>query len=1047
METYEIPVIGQGELLVDVFQAVSALSNNQIMSSMLFITALIGAGIALFSFAVKGRYGSAVSWILCYIFVYGCLFVPRVNVAVNDASDATVVAEVVSDVPFGVAFPAYAATTIGNRIALAFDTVISPVNNFSYRNNKALWGPRFMEELGAIEVTDARVRGNLDRFFQICVFPEVGVDDQQFGSLTNTTEMETFLSAYGGNLKVDYQAGAAGSLLESVSCTAAYTNIVADMESTTQKAAEFYSSARYSEELVPSERSERFFADAATAHNGYMNISKEGPEVLRQILLINSFKRALSGYAAETGNSGLMDYIDARSRSSFALTASAVGGLMQSAIPLMYTLIVILLVSIFPIVIVLSMLPNVGLGITKNYLSSFLYIQAYPILFVIFNALINILLTRKSTIFFSASSDIDAGISYSRMAGLAEIPSEAVSVSLIFLTLIPMLMNVFTKGVTAVSGALESTLASYQNAANTASAEAATGNISLGNTSYASARAFKFDTNQEVFSGAKRYNTATNAGHIMTPNGRSLHDTNGSISNVDFKAQVLSSVGETLSSAKSEAVQAQESASRGVASETQKLAGNVLSYATASESRRNTDEFKGFNSVQGLREGASGLSSQIEDFAKRNDISTSVANQAAASLAGNFNVGRNGPSNLVTGGVGVNGSLGLSKQVQQAASMMRSQGFMTQLQNSSAMETATQALTNSSSSSGTSDSRQFNDSVSESLQNIEKYEEAQRASKSLIDSATLLEQKQRSNSGQLVRDMTPEVQEDLQQRLGHEGAAALINDPYMEGRGAQIKQSADNVFMDQLGQSYDTVLSFNQQSVGDIERVDMNNQRRYGPQQDTLVSDSQNGLINAHTDAPTRLAEGFGEDAYFWNASSNREIGEGQLTGQAASNLQNVDNQRSGLQGTKLIVPFHDGTRLEQGFGDNGHIQSEFVNEIEAGLKEGVGPLSAFQNSAKYDPETGEPQFPEVKMLRSEAASVKSDYVPLPEEYLESYQPPPSTNSSPIMSYNQYNNAPHVNKDELAAYEAAYETWEAEQATNQENYNKGVRFEKESGAN
>jgi len=51
------------------------------------------------------------------------------------------------------------------------------------------------------------------------------------------------------------------------------------------------------------------------------------------------------------------------------------------------------------------------------------------------------------------------------------------------------------------------------------------------------------------------------------------------------------------------------------------------------------------------------------------------------------------------------------------------------------------------------------------------------------------------------------------------------------------------------------------------------------------------------------------------------------------------------------------------------------------------------------------------------------------------------------MSYNQYNNAPHVNKDELAAYEAAYETWEAEQATNQENYNKGVRFEKESGAN
>src|SRR6267154_533945 len=171
---YEIYAYGNNDSLYGIFNAIAAImgANSYLQAiAMVAFCGFVTAGIA-YAFMPHKLIGW--QWLASVLLVYSILFVPKVTVGIVDKLGTQPV-QVVSNVPFGVAFFGNLTSTIGNTLTevfeTAFQTLPGPAQqsaDLTYQRHGVMFGNTLIKRTRQIVFDDPNFRTDLVNFIHNC---------------------------------------------------------------------------------------------------------------------------------------------------------------------------------------------------------------------------------------------------------------------------------------------------------------------------------------------------------------------------------------------------------------------------------------------------------------------------------------------------------------------------------------------------------------------------------------------------------------------------------------------------------------------------------------------------------------------------------------------------------------------------------------------------------------------------------------------------------------------------------------------------------------
>ena len=100
---YELFTLGGGTYLVDLLNAVAAITGGGAYITLAQLAGVAGLAWVLFRTAFGGSWKDNAKWMLLFVAVWGAMIVPKATVRVVDRLDPTLAPAVVANVPIGLA--------------------------------------------------------------------------------------------------------------------------------------------------------------------------------------------------------------------------------------------------------------------------------------------------------------------------------------------------------------------------------------------------------------------------------------------------------------------------------------------------------------------------------------------------------------------------------------------------------------------------------------------------------------------------------------------------------------------------------------------------------------------------------------------------------------------------------------------------------------------------------------------------------------------------------------------------------------------------------
>lgn len=842
MADYEIPVVSDGDHVVDMLNAVKLMTQltdgttSGQFNSILATVGMVGLIVILINLVLRGNLQSLVQWLIAYTLVFGVLFVPKVDVIVNDRSDPTVATNPVENVPLGVGMLAWITTSFGDRVATSLETIMSPVDTVSYQGGNMLWGQKVMTEMPGMRFTDARIADNMNKYLRACVFPTIAADPMEMQTIKQSTDLWAHLASNAPNTRITEYTTSSGTT-SFLSCKAASLLITPELSQQAQDAMTFYGQRLYPDK-DGTDAATALKTDLGLLHDTFIGVSRDGGEMLKQVMMLNQFEAGLQGYATDSASASLMNFVNSRSETQSRLTMSGLGNIMQTAMPRLYILMFIVLIALFPFIVAIGLLPGIGFSVVKNYAFGFVYLQAFPVLFIIINRIIVVENAKLSEA--AAKNVTGSGISFQNMGILSEIPSETSAMAAVMLTLVPVLAGIFTKGIATLGGQMENILRPMHVATEAAAQEAATGNIAVQSANINTSQmdsAGRYQVNQSPMVDTTMALHRNEDGVVQGfSSGGKLH-TRVEEAQSSMMMNPTSHAGfvNTLSRNRSQAASEEQTAGRAYTDALEQTDGQAFQLAMHSASGADLRKEIGFNQSDEVGANLSAFDDEVQSFADRNNISKEDALEVFAEAQA-------GPwTPFASASVGGRGSLtGVHAQNADLVSQASSQ-----IQASESLANLRSSLLSSSDTTSLSKSTEFGDSLMNSLNETRTASQNLQSLSARRQVLENMEQDARSTDASVMANLSQPMMNYMQGKYGDDLALSYASDISFTPE-AMAAQSEAAEYVTQ--QALDNVMSstFADPRTGQIAPGNI-------PSIDTLFAEA---------------GSGFGGDTRDWQASS-----------------------------------------------------------------------------------------------------------------------------------------------------------------------------------
>lgn len=653
----EVYTIYGGDMWRQAFNAVVTILGTSSWGSLLRIAGIFSVLGVLYTF-IKARNPMAfVHWIAIFFLITSILLVPKRSVQIIDITDQAAV-NVVDNVPVGLAAIASLTTSIGYNMASMYDFVMARPDSITYTKSGMLFGSQIVAETSDFRTQNPELAQMLPDYVENCVIGDILLNHKYtVNELLNTTDPLALITNNPSPLRGIYKT--AGGVREFITCQQAATEIrtLANTDSQVGGATATWLASKIFGNRI---NATTLLANAMGESYGYFYAGgMSAAQIMKNNITNSAIRQGVKGFAARSSDTANLVNLASESASTKQRLAWAAGNTLATRmLPFAQSLLMLILVCVFPLVIALAASNHSIFGLTtlKLYVCGFLYFQMWPIMFAILNFASTFWLQTKTggTALVLANSD-QVALQHSDVANLAGYLSLS----------IPVLSFYLTKGAAAIGSQVAgSVLSSMAFGSAGVAGTAADGNWSFNNMSMDNVGQNKFDTNLSQRQGQQTWQADNGSTQTMTSSGQTVIDGSGAMSNlpVNMKLSQLASSG-FQESARESQVQAQtalDGYNHSVSSGWTQL--NQLSHQTgSSDSLMSGSENSQATNVS---RGASMMLSAAESYGKANNISTQeaynklmdISNQGGVSAGVKTTVG--GGLNLGVAKFGVEGQAG-----------------------------------------------------------------------------------------------------------------------------------------------------------------------------------------------------------------------------------------------------------------------------------------------------------------------------------------------------------------------------------------------------
>ncbi len=519
-------VFGDGPAIYHILQSVKMLmlpwGGGGMFESLLIAIALIGSFLVIIEAGFSPSKGveKLIGYFLTLAFVVFLTMGARVNVTIND--NATGYYNTVTQVPAIVGVPAAVISEIGYKLEQGIEQDFSIPNGLKVTQSGIydVMG-QTLKDANRMVITDPNLKRDLAGYVENCVVPEIGLGRVSVEQLMNSSNLlSTFGAAATPSLLTPYYPVGGNSPVTSFSnqgtlerCDTVYGSLKTDVQNyagalMNAQTAEWQSTGI----MVPfGTAMQDVLQEAAAGGGGNPTVGGySNPEsYILQSAMINTSRPAFQDAAAELGENPVMlstaiSQADQTQRSSWFTTVTVFHNMMGYV----YIVLQAFVLALVPIIAVMLLLPGMGGKIFLNYLQVLLWLVLWGPLFAVENFVVALHGGEQ------LHNLLAPGLSMMNSAAMTKSTINLNLAASFLGTLIPLLAWGIVNGSFAFTEFILSGMGSAFG--QQAGSIAASGNLSLGNTSLDNVGMNKYSTSITSDVGDGGVNLGIGAGALSS---------------------------------------------------------------------------------------------------------------------------------------------------------------------------------------------------------------------------------------------------------------------------------------------------------------------------------------------------------------------------------------------------------------------------------------------------------------------------------------------------------------------------------------------------
>lgn len=614
----EVYTIYGGGMWKTAFDAVVGILGTSTWSTLLRIAGTFSV-LGVVATFIKGRNPMAfVKWLAVFMLLTSVMLVPKRSVQIIDVTDPAAV-WVTDNVPVGLAVVASLPTSIGFHVAQLYDYMMARPDSVTYTKTGMLFGSGIVAESSDLQTQNPDLSQMLPDYVENCVIGDILLNHKYtVNDLLNTTDPLGLITSNPSPLRGIFKT--TSNAREFLTCQQAASQIQtlagqdSQMNSPTfsMLTRKIFGNRINGATLLANSMGESygfFYAGGMSA-----------AQIMKNNVTFSAIRQGIQGFAARSSDTAnLLTLATESSATKQRLSWAAGSALATRQLPFLQSLMMLILVCLFPLVIALAAANHsiFGLNTLKIYICGFLYFQMWPVMFAILNFAATYWLQTKTggTPLVLANRDTVA-LQHSDAANLAGYCALS----------IPLLSFFLTKGAAAIGSQIAgSVLSSAAFGSAGVASTTADGNWSFNNMSMDNINQNKMDTNLSQRQGQQTWQGSNGSTLTQTASGMNVIDGSGAMSNlpVNMKLSQLASSGfqEQARQSQVEAQTALNGYNHSVTSGWSQLTQAASQTSRSDSLSKTSDNSEATNITQG----ASQMMSAVESYAKANNVSSQEA--------------------------------------------------------------------------------------------------------------------------------------------------------------------------------------------------------------------------------------------------------------------------------------------------------------------------------------------------------------------------------------------------------------------------------------
>ena len=443
------------------------------------------------------------------------------------------------NVPVGLAAIASLTTSIGYKMASTYDMLMARPDSVTYSKSGMLFGSQIVAETSDFTTQNPELAQMLPDYVENCVIGDILLNHKYtVNQLLNSTDPLGLITSNPSPLRGIFKT--TDSTRQFLTCqqAAAQINSLANTEGNPASATFTMLTNKIFGNKV---NGATLLANAMGESYGYFYAGgMSAAQIMKNNITNSAVRQGVKGFAARSSDTAnLLNLATENAATKQRLSWAAGNELATRTLPFAQSLLMLILVCLFPLMIALAASNHslFGLNTLKLYVCGFIYFQMWPIMFAILNYAANFWLQTKTggTALVLANTDVVA-LQHSDVANLAGYLSLS----------IPLLSFYLTKGAAAMGSQVAgSVLSSAAFTSAGVSATTADGNWSFNNMSMDNVNQNKMDTNLMQRQGQQTWQADNGSTQTQTAGGHTVIDGSGAMSNlpVNMRLSQLASSG------------------------------------------------------------------------------------------------------------------------------------------------------------------------------------------------------------------------------------------------------------------------------------------------------------------------------------------------------------------------------------------------------------------------------------------------------------------------------------------------------------------------